>query len=179
MKAIFLDRDGVINKAIVKNGSPYPPESLDKLEILPGVKDALTNLHKNGYYLIIVTNQPDIARGKTSKKTVDEIHQYLMNNFPLKEIISCFHDDDDNCECRKPKPGALIGAAKKYKLDLASCYMIGDRWRDIEAGISAGCKTIFLDYGYSEKQPETINFRVRSLFEASKIILGEINNELK
>ena len=173
MKAVFLDRDGVINRAVVKNGRPYPPSSLDELEILPGVKAALESLHKAGYLLIVVTNQPDVARGKASKATVDEIHQYMMASFPLDKILSCFHDDADRCNCRKPKPGALLNAAEEYKLDLSACYMIGDRWRDIESGVSAGCKTIFLDYGYSEKQPNSLDFRVRSLSEATNIILGE------
>ena len=173
MKAIFLDRDGVINRAVVKNGRPYPPSSLNELEILPGVKGALENLHKAGYLLIVVTNQPDVARGKVSKATVDEIHQYMMANFPIDKILSCFHDDADQCNCRKPKPGALLNAAEEYKLDLNACYMIGDRWRDIESGVSAGCKTIFLDYGYSEKQPNDLGLRVKSLSEATNIILGE------
>jgi len=173
MKAIFLDRDGVINRAVIKNGRPYPPDSLDTLEILPGVREALENLHKAGYLLIVVTNQPDVARGKVSKATVDAIHRYMMANFSLDKILSCFHDDADECNCRKPKPGALLNAAKDHNLDLSACYMIGDRWRDIESGVSAGCKTIFLDYGYSEKQPTNVDFRVRSLSEAAKIILGE------
>lgn len=173
LKAIFLDRDGVINSAVVKNGRPFPPSSLDTLKILPGVKEALKSLNKVGYLLIIVTNQPDVARGKTTKSTVDEIHQYIMANFPIDKILSCFHDDADQCDCRKPKPGALLNAAKEYNLDLSACYMIGDRWRDIETGVSAGCKTIFLDYGYSEKQPSNLDFRVKSLSEAANIILGE------
>jgi D-glycero-D-manno-heptose 1,7-bisphosphate phosphatase len=173
MKAIFLDRDGVINRAVIKNGRPYPPSSLDTLEILPGVKESLERLNKAGYLLIVITNQPDVSRGKTTKATVDRIHQYMMANFPLDKISSCFHDDADQCNCRKPKPGLLINAAKDYKLDLSSCYMIGDRWRDIESGVLAGCKTIFLDYGYLEKQPDNLDFRVKSLTEATNIILGE------
>ena len=173
MKAVFLDRDGVINRAVVKNGRPYPPSSLSTLEILPGVEEALELLHKAGYLLIVVTNQPDVARGKASKETVDEIHEYMMANLRLDKILSCFHDDADQCDCRKPKPGALLNTAKDYKLDLSACYMIGDRWRDIESGVSAGCKTIFVDYGYSEKQPNNLDFRVKSLSEAKNIILGE------
>ena len=179
MKAIFLDRDGVINRTIIKNGRPYPPTSLETLEILPGVKDALVRLQKSGYLLIVVTNQPDVARGKISINMVEEIHQYMLKIFLLDDILTCFHDDADYCECRKPRPGMILKAAKKYDLDLQSCYMIGDRWRDIESGISAGCKTIFLDYGYSEKQPENPDFKVKSLYEASSVILGENNAKIK
>ena len=173
MKAVFLDRDGVLNAAIVKNGKPFPPSSINTLEILPGVKEALVRLRKSKYLLIVITNQPDFVRGKISKERVEEINQYILNNLPLDEVLTCFHDDEDHCECRKPKPGAILKVAEKYSLDLKSCYMVGDRWRDISAGFNAGCKTIFIDYGYSEKQPECPDFKVQSLFEASKIILGE------
>jgi D-glycero-D-manno-heptose 1,7-bisphosphate phosphatase len=175
MRAVFLDRDGVINGVIVKEGRPYPPPSLVKLEILPGVKEALDDLHEAGYLLIVITNQPDVARGITCKSAVDEIHEFMMANFPITQIKACFHDDADQCGCRKPKPGAIIKAAREYHLNLNDCYMVGDRWRDIDAGILAGCKTIFIDYQYDEKQPTETNFIVKSLLEASKIIIGESN----
>jgi D-glycero-D-manno-heptose 1,7-bisphosphate phosphatase len=173
MRAVFLDRDGVINRAVVKNGRPYPPSSLATLEILPGVKDSLDDLHKAGYLLFVITNQPDVARGTTSRSVVDEIHEFILANFPILQIKSCFHDDADRCNCRKPKTGSIISLAIEYNLNLSDCYMIGDRWRDVDAGMSAGCKTIYIDYQYDEKQPTDTNFTVKSLFEASKIILGE------
>ena len=175
MKAVFLDRDGVINKAIVKDQKPFPPANLSELEILPDVDLALNNLHDNGYMLIVITNQPDVARGVTEHKIVEEINSFLQRCLPLDEILCCFHDNSDNCECRKPKPGAILDAGKRYNIDLAKSYMVGDRWRDIEAGTAAGCTTIFLDYGYNEKQPLYLDYRVRSLYEASQIILGEKN----
>lgn len=173
MRAIFLDRDGVINRAVVKDGRPYPPSSLDTLEILPGVPEALAKLQRAGYLLIVVTNQPDVARGKTSKEAVEAIHDYMAASLHLDKVLSCFHDDNDQCNCRKPKPGALLCAAAEYELDLKTCYMIGDRWRDIDAGVSAGCRTIFLDYGYAERQPEYADFNVKTLLEATNIILKE------
>ena len=175
MRAVFLDRDGVINGAIVKEGRPYPPLSLATLEILPGVKDALDDLHKAGYLLIVITNQPDVARGITRRSVVDEIHEFMLANFPISQIKSCFHDEADQCGCRKPKAGAIVSVAREYNLNLNDCYMVGDRWRDIDAGILAGCKTIFIDYQYDEKQPTETNFTVKSLLEASKMILGESN----
>jgi D-glycero-D-manno-heptose 1,7-bisphosphate phosphatase len=172
-RAVFLDRDGVINKAIVRNGKPFPPSSIDELEILPGVLDALVALHQLDFKLIVITNQPDVARGTMLKSTVDDINKQILGSLPLHEIMTCFHDSHDNCDCRKPMPGAILSAAKKYSVDLANSFMVGDRWRDIEAGQRSGCKTIFIDYGYEEKQPEKYDFRVSSLLEASRLIIGE------
>lgn len=173
-RAVFLDRDGVINRAVVRDGKPYPPENLSEMEILPGVPEALSLLHKAGFMLIVVTNQPDVARGTTAKAVVEEINDYLAGCLPLDEFRTCYHDSGDGCDCRKPLPGALLAAAKQHDIDLPQSYMIGDRWRDTEAGQCAGCQTIFIDYGYAEKQPESVNHRVRSLAEAAQIILGEM-----
>lgn len=172
-RAVFLDRDGVINRAVVRDGKPYPPADLSALEILPGVKDALEKLHKAGYFLVVVTNQPDVARGIVAKENVEEINDFLALNLPLDDFRTCYHDSADLCGCRKPQPGALLSAARLHGIDLTASYMVGDRWRDVEAGQRAGCKTCFIDYGYAEKQPEQIDFRVTSLLEAVQIILGE------
>jgi D-glycero-D-manno-heptose 1,7-bisphosphate phosphatase len=172
-RAVFLDRDGVINRAIVRDGKPYPPTNLADLEILPGVGDSMQSLHEEGWLLIVVTNQPDVARGTTTVADVEAINQHLLQRLPIDEFRTCYHGSDDGCNCRKPLPGSLIAAANAHGIDLASSYMVGDRWRDTEAGERAGCKTIFLDYGYAEKQPENFNHRVRSLAEAADIILGK------
>lgn len=176
-RAVFLDRDGVINRAIVRDGKPYPPQTLSEVEILPGVKQALDLLHQAGFMLIVITNQPDVARGTISQKTVEEINLHLTQALPIDEFRTCYHDSIDQCECRKPKPGALLSAANQYNIDLTKSYMIGDRWRDTEAGEHAGCKVIFIDYGYLEKQPNFIDYRVNSLLEAANIILGESNEK--
>lgn len=172
-RAIFLDRDGVINRALVRDGKPYPPSSVAETVILPGVGEALVALHNAGYLLIVVTNQPDVARGATSRAEVEAINHYLNAHLTLDEFRTCYHDSADECDCRKPRPGSLLSAASQYSIDLARSYMVGDRWRDIEAGARAGCKTIFIDYGYDETQPEAPDFTVTSLLEASKIILRE------
>ena len=174
-RAVFLDRDGVINRAVLRDGKPYPPANLASLEILPGVLDAMHLLRKAGWFLVVVTNQPDVARGITSVAEVEAINEYLQQHLLIDEFRTCYHDSDDGCNCRKPLPGALIAAAGTHSIDLESSYMVGDRWRDIEAGESAGCKTIFLDYGYDEKQPERCNHRVLSLAEAADIILEREN----
>jgi D-glycero-D-manno-heptose 1,7-bisphosphate phosphatase len=173
-QAVFLDRDGVINRAIVRDGKPYPPANLSEMEILPGVPVALSLLHKAGLLLIVVTNQPDVARGATPQTVVEEINDYLASCLPIDEFRTCYHDSSDDCDCRKPLPGALLAASKQHDIDLRRSYMIGDRWRDTEAGHSAGCHTIFIDYGYAEKQPESVNHRVGSLAEAAQIILREM-----
>ena len=172
-RAVFLDRDGVINRAVVRDGKPYPPANLAEIEILLGVKEAMTALQKDGWLLIVITNQPDVARGTKSLAEVESINQYLKEVLPIDEFRTCYHDSDDGCECRKPLPGSLLAAAKTHDIDLSVSYMVGDRWRDTEAGERAGCKTIFIDYGYSEKQPHNVGFRVQSLAEAVTIILGK------
>lgn len=172
-RAVFLDRDGVINKAIVRDGKPYPPATLDELEILPGVSEALEKLHAANYLLIVVTNQPDVARGTASKEDVEQMNAYLGSKLLIDEFRTCYHDSGDGCNCRKPLPGALLDAARDHQIDLSKSFMVGDRWRDVEAGIAAGCKTFFINYRYNEQQPEVPDFIVSSLVEAKKIILGE------
>jgi D-glycero-D-manno-heptose 1,7-bisphosphate phosphatase len=170
-RAVFLDRDGVINRAVVRGGKPYPPSNLAAVEILPGVNDAMQSLHRAGWILIVVTNQPDVARGTTSLAEVESINLHLQSRLPIDDFRICYHDSGDGCNCRKPMPGAILAAANSHDIELAASYMVGDRWRDIEAGERAGCKTIFIDYGYAEKQPERFNHRVHSLAEAAHVIL--------
>ena len=169
-KAIFLDRDGVINDTKVSNGIPVPPKKLEELNILPNVNASLNKLIKLNFKLIVITNQPDVARGKIKKEAVEAINNYLMQKLPLDTIYTCFHDDVDCCDCRKPKPGSLLKASRTYNLDLSKSFMIGDRWRDIEAGKKAGCKTIFINYDYTEKKPNNYDYKALSLYEASLII---------
>lgn len=169
-KAIFLDRDGVINEAIIKNGKPFPPSSILDLKIIPGVPDTLQHLKNESWLLIVITNQPDVARGMTKVSEVEAINNYLMSYLAICDIFTCYHDDHDMCNCRKPLPGALFIAARKYNIKLSESYMVGDRWRDIEAGSSAGCKTVFIDRNYKEKQPKTYDFRINCLTEITKII---------
>jgi len=171
-KAIFLDRDGVINETIVKQGKPYPPAVLQDLQVLPGVKEALLKLKRVGFLNLVVTNQPDVARGKTLKKTVEEIHYRLAGELALDGFYTCWHDDKDNCNCRKPKSGLLEQAAQEHQLDLTGCYMVGDRWRDMGAGKAAGCRTVFLDYGYDEKRPDDPDYLCHTLQEAAAWIEG-------
>ena len=171
-RAVFLDRDGVINEAVVREGKPYPPSSLAELKITAGTESALKALKEHGFKLIVVTNQPDVARGLQTKAAVETINQALAASLPLDDIFVCYHSDEDRCDCRKPKPGMLLEAAKKHNIDLGRSYLVGDRWRDIDAGHNAGCKTILVDSGYNERIPQQPpEARVGSLREAADWIL--------
>lgn len=174
-RATFLDRDGVLNRAIVKDGRPSPPATLAELEILADAPSALRALKAAGLLLIGVTNQPDVARGTQRREVVDSINAALLAALPLDDMLVCYHDDRDGCECRKPRPGLLIQAAAKHGIDLASSFMIGDRWRDVEAGRGAGCAAILIDYGYAESGPNgcSPDRTVGSLTEAAAWILNQ------
>ena len=163
---VFLDRDGVLNRAIVRDGLPYPPASLDEFELMPGAAEACAALKAAGFLLIVVTNQPDVARGNQKRETVELLNQRLASLVPLDDIRVCYHDKADACHCRKPRPGLLLDAARDWQIDLARSYIIGDRWKDIEAGARANCSTVFLDWGYAEKLPESPDAHVSSLAEA-------------
>ncbi len=168
---VFLDRDGVVNRAVIRDGKPYPPDRLEDLEILPDADKALAMLKRLGFRLIVVTNQPDVARGKQARDTVEAMHRRLRAELPIDDFFVCYHDDSDGCGCRKPGPGLLIEAARAYALPLSKSFLIGDRWRDIDAGHAAGARTILIDYGYRERGPSREpSARVRSLTEAAEWI---------
>jgi D-glycero-D-manno-heptose 1,7-bisphosphate phosphatase len=171
--AVFLDRDGVINRARVRDGKPLPPSGLEDFELLPGVALALHDLKARGFALLVITNQPDVARGNQSRAVIDAMHESLASSLPIDDVFVCYHDDADGCACRKPLPGLLYEAERKHNIDLARSFVVGDRWRDIDAGHAAGCKTILIDYGYRERKPERPpEATVKSLREAADWILA-------
>ena len=173
-RAVFLDRDGVLNEAVVRDGKPYPPASVEELTLAEGAAAGLTLLKQAGFILLVATNQPDVARGTQCIETVHDIHREMARTLPLDEFLICPHDDRDGCECRKPKPGLLLQGQARYGIDLGRSYMVGDRWRDIDAGHAAGCRTVFVDRGYRERGPTAPpDFRVTSLREAVDCILRQ------
>lgn len=174
-RAVFLDRDGVLNRAIVRNGKPYPPSGPAELEVLPGVVEACTALRTAGFLLIVVTNQPDVARGTLKLEVAEAMNQGLRSRIPLDDILVCYHDDSDGCTCRKPQPGLLFQAARDWQVDLKGSVMVGDRWKDIEAGRRARCTTVLIDYGYAEPQESIPDYRVGSLGEAVGWITSRID----
>jgi D-glycero-D-manno-heptose 1,7-bisphosphate phosphatase len=165
--AVFLDRDGVLNEAFVRDGVPTPPQSLEEFRVLPGVAEACADLRRAGFILVVVTNQPDIARGTQTRAEVDRMHQRLRSLVPLDEVCVCPHDDSDACACRKPHPGMLLDAAERLDLDLTRSASIGDRWRDIEAARRAGVKAIYVECRYDEPAPFGAHVAVANLPEAA------------
>lgn len=171
--AVFLDRDGVLNRSLVRGGRPYAPTKLEEFEWLPGVYEALRTLKNAGAKLVVVTNQPDVGNGIVEQNTVDAMHRRVRAELPVDDIRVCYHTADENCACRKPLPGMIQDAARDHGVDLEQSVMIGDRWRDIDAGAAAGCKTIFIDYGYEETRPTEPNYIVASLAEAALIVVRD------
>lgn len=161
----------MLNRAVIRGGKPYPPDRAEEVELTGGAAESLQALKRRGFLLVVVTNQPDVARGKQSREAVEEIHRYMAERLPVDDFRVCYHDDRDDCDCRKPKAGLLTRAAADFDIDLAASYMIGDRWRDVDAGAAAGCRTVWIDAGYQERGPrQAPDARVASLPEAVRWI---------
>lgn len=169
--AAFLDRDGVLNVAPLRGDSPVPPASADEVELLPGVVAACRSLRDAGVALVVVTNQPDIARGATTAASVKAINAAVTAALGVERVVVCPHDDADGCACRKPRPGMLLEAAAELGLDLTRSTMVGDRWRDIDAGRAAGVATVFIDHGYRERKPQAPDVVVGALLDAVPFIV--------
>ena len=165
-KAIFLDRDGVLIKAVKINNKPYSIKSINDLVIINTVEKALKLITKK-FLLIVVTNQPDVSRNKITKNEVLRIHRYLKKKLSLDDIFVCFHDNKYRCSCRKPKSGMLRKAKKKWNIDLKNSFLVGDRKSDILAGKDVGCKNFFINYFYDEVPPSKNDCTyVKSLYAA-------------
>jgi D-glycero-D-manno-heptose 1,7-bisphosphate phosphatase len=175
-KAVFLDRDGVINRALERDEKPYPPRNLDEFEILPEVPAALAKLRAAGFLLVVATNQPDVGRGTLAKEVVEKIHAHMLVQLPIDRVEVCYHPGKgaSDCNCRKPKPGMLLRAAAALNIDLAQSWMVGDRWRDVDCGRAAGCKTVFIDRGYEEELRQKPDYSAGNLAVAADIILREV-----
>ncbi len=169
IKAIFLDRDGVINQPVIINGKPYPPKNINELLLIDNIGRYLDELKNKGFLLIMITNQPDVARGKIRRADVENINNYLKKYLGIDDVFCCYHDDNDECDCRKPKPGMIVDAQKKWKINLKNSFLIGDRWKDVESGKSVGLRTFLIDYNYDEKFIEP-TYRVKGFEEILKII---------
>jgi D-glycero-D-manno-heptose 1,7-bisphosphate phosphatase len=175
-RAVFLDRDGVINRTVVRGGKPYPPDGLDDLKVLPGVSRAAESLRAAGFLLIVATNQPDVAAGRQRREVVEAMHERIQAVLSIDAIKVCYHGEGDHCGCRKPSPGMLLEASAEWSIDLARSFMVGDRWRDVGAGRAAGCRTILVGGGYGEPFPEPPHAFARSLPGAARLILSTLDS---
>ena len=178
-KAIFIDRDGVINQSKLIDGKPHAPLNFDNFIILKNVHEALIRIQKKGYKTIVITNQPNLSpkRSTLPISELNKMHKYLKDKFCIDEIYVCPHLESDNCKCRKPKIENIIKAKKKFNLDLGNCFFIGDRYQDVECSQNAnlrGC--FFIDYGYNESKEKLLNgkyknyVKVKSLYDISNFI---------
>ena len=171
-RAVFLDRDGVLIHTFVRDGIPHPPGDISQVQILAGVEEALLLLREHHFKLLVVTNQPDVARGTQSRHTIEQINSYLLDHLLLDGIYTCYHDTPDRCECRKPRPGMLLRAAAEHGVKLSDSFMVGDRGSDIAAGLAAGCRTILIERPYSRCDPLKPHFKAADLREAAQIVLS-------
>jgi D-glycero-D-manno-heptose 1,7-bisphosphate phosphatase len=176
-RAVFLDRDGVLNRVSIRDGIPRPPADVAAVEILPGVPEALALLAAHRLLLIGVTNQPDVARGTQTQDAVEEINRHLLSRLPLQDLLTCYHDDPDGCACRKPRPGLLIRAADERGIDLRRSFMVGDRWSDVAAGAAAGCSTFLIEAPYNDRRRCRPDYVVADLLEAARRIAALIEAE--
>lgn len=165
-RAAFLDRDGVINKSILENGLPKPPSNINDIIILDGVIESIEILFKNNFVPIVITNQPDVARGNNLITEINLINTRISELTKIQHFYSCFHDDLDKCNCRKPKPGMILQAANELDIDVSKSFLVGDRWKDIEAGQKMSISSYFIDYEYPELKPKMPFTKVCSLLDA-------------
>jgi D-glycero-D-manno-heptose 1,7-bisphosphate phosphatase len=171
-QAVFLDRDGTINRNDVRDGKPYAPTRLEDFRYLPGAAEAIARFKAKGYLVIVVTNQPDLTTGNVAPAVIEAMHARLRQELGVDDVMVCPHTDAAGCDCRKPKPGLLLRAAETWGIDLARSVMVGDRWRDVEAGRAAGCATVHIDHGYAgEPAAEGADLVVTSLEQAADPIL--------
>tara|TARA_B100001093_G_scaffold519622_1_gene609504 strand:+ start:4317 stop:4865 length:549 start_codon:yes stop_codon:yes gene_type:complete len=171
-KAIFFDRDGIINKVILKKNKPHPPSKISEFELVDGIKNLLEFTKQNGFLNIIVTNQPDAQRGSIKKSDIEEINNFILKSLPIDKIYVCWDAHDNMSNLRKPLPGMLLQAKEDFFIDLKLSYMIGDRWKDINAGFSVGCKTIFMNYNYDEKLRNKPDFIIDDLKTIKSIVIN-------
>jgi D-glycero-D-manno-heptose 1,7-bisphosphate phosphatase len=176
-RAVFLDRDGVLNLAVIRDGRPYPPTCIEDFKLYDGVAAGCARLKAANFLLVVITNQPDVGRGRQTRETIDAIHMKMKSALPvLDRIETCYHAGErygDSCDCRKPRPGMILRAAAELNIDLRASYIIGDRWRDIDCARAAGCRAIFIDRGYREGLREVPDFTVLNFNDAVNALLRD------
>jgi D-glycero-D-manno-heptose 1,7-bisphosphate phosphatase len=168
--AVFFDRDGTLIETEVVDGRPVADNSVEGCRLLPGARETCLALKSAGIKTFLITNQPDVARGRVSIDAVKLINEYVASHCILTDMFTCLHDDSDDCPCRKPNPGMITELALRHGVDLGSSVVVGDRWRDVAAGQSAGCLTLFIDYGYNEPMVAKPTWRASSMNDAGLLL---------
>ncbi len=171
--AVFLDRDGVVNEVEIRDGLPVGPLNIKDFVLVKGLAEDISRLKAFGFIVFVATNQPEISRGGLTLQMLELMHDRLLGLAAVDGIYVCPHDDHDGCNCRKPKPGLLLNAARDHDIDLRQSYMVGDRRRDIEAGQAAHCKTILVRHGYSEELSQPPDVEVGNLTGAVEYIVAD------
>lgn len=174
--AVFLDRDGVLCRPLIVAGKAFAPKTLSDFRLVPNASKSVQRLKDAGFIVVVVTNQPDVGHGLVSMEVVEAMHRRLQERVPVDGILTCPHRQKEGCDCRKPLPGMLLTAARRFQVDLSRSFMVGDRTSDVEAGRSAGCRTIFIDRHYAEGGPLEVDARARSLQAATAYILSQGNS---
>ena len=160
-RAVFFDRDGVLNELVSRNGGLYSPRSVEDFQLVPEAEDVINIIKSKGYLCITVSNQPDVARGYLDRSALDKMTQILFTSLDLHDIFYCLHDDIDECDCRKPAPGLLFQAEEKWNIDFACSLMVGDTVKDLEVAQGVDMKFYLLDRTYN--QSLQVKNRVTSL----------------
>lgn len=178
MKAIFLDRDGVLNKPLIKNRKSFAPRLFSEFKLYPNIAKDCSELKKKGYLLIVVTNQPDVDKGLLKISELKKMNSFLKKKIDYDKMYISYSSSNKSFY-KKPNPGMLKKAQKKFNLNISNCYLIGDRWRDIEAAENINCKAVFIDRNYKEKKPTYQIISVKSFSSAVKYITRSKYNEKK
>lgn len=168
--AVFLDRDGVLNEVIMRDGMPGSPRALHELRLVPDI-EAVRRLREAGLLVFIVTNQPDVSRGHVSLALVESMIDAIRAVVPVDDYRVCIHEDHHQCACRKPKAGMLHDLARRWHVDPGRSFVIGDMWRDVEAARAAGCRSVLVRRSYNEDT--SADDVVDSLAEAVDLVVGE------
>lgn len=171
-RAVFLDRDGVLNEVVERDGKPASPRSLDQFRVVPDLA-AVNRLREAGLYAFIITNQPDVSRGHTPVSLLEAMFAQIRAHAHIDDVRACVHDDHHDCACRKPKPGMILDLAAQWNVDVAASYVIGDMWRDMDAARAAGCAGILLRREYN--RTARADHTAASLTDAVSLILGKPN----
>ena len=178
--AVFLDRDGVLNRVAVRHGMPYPPSHVGAFELYDDVPDGCARLKAANFLLVVITNQPDVGRGTQSREAVEAMNLKMQSALPsLDRIEICYHAGErygQPCGCRKPRPGLILRAVAELNIDPKKSYVIGDRWRDVDCARAAGCRAILIQRGYNESLREAPDFTVANFNEAVTAVLRDADS---